>query len=121
MRRFLKMAAVKSSLGANLSRPNPRGQLVDGLRRQLGRWEAAGAAEDAAVFSCGAAAVDRLLPGGGLRHGMLVEWLAESNSEGESPSSKAPPPDLLPAGERVRRRSVCSVRAKHVEKVARWW
>ena len=92
------MAAVKSSLGANLSRPNPRGQLIDGLRRQLGRWEATGTAEDAAVFSCGAAAVDRLLPGGGLRHGMLVEWVAKSNSEGESPNSNAPPPQPSPGG-----------------------
>src|SRR4051794_1478208 len=61
---------------ADLSRQNLRGQLINGLRRQLGRWEAASAAEDTTVFSCGAAAVDRLLPGGGLRHGMLVEWLA---------------------------------------------
>jgi protein ImuA len=61
---------------ANLSRQDARGQLMNGLRQQLGRWEAAGATEDAVVFSCGAAAVDRLLPGGGLRHGMLVEWLA---------------------------------------------
>ena len=30
------------------------------------------------MFSSGAAAIDRLLPGGGLRHGMLVEWLGES-------------------------------------------
>ena len=34
-------------------------------------------AEEAPTFSSGAAAIDRLLPGGGLRHGMLVEWLAE--------------------------------------------
>lgn len=65
--------------GANLSQQDVRGQLVDGLRQQLGRWEAANAAEDAVVFSCGAAAVDRLLPGGGLRHGMLVEWLAAAS------------------------------------------
>jgi hypothetical protein len=62
-----------------LSQQDARGQLVDGLRRQLGRWEAASAAEDAVVFSCGAAAVDRLLPGGGLRHGMLIEWLAAAS------------------------------------------
>jgi hypothetical protein len=34
-------------------------------------------AEDTPTFSSGAAAIDRLLPGGGLQHGMLVEWLAE--------------------------------------------
>ncbi|HEY3394955.1 MAG TPA: hypothetical protein VGK58_19780 [Lacipirellulaceae bacterium] len=52
-----------------------RGRLMQQLLLQLGRWEAA-AAEDATVFSSGAAAIDRLLPGGGLRHGMLVEWLS---------------------------------------------
>ena len=70
------MRNVPQSEDADLSRQDARGQLVSGLRRQLGRWEAADEAEDAVVFSCGAAAIDRLLPGGGLRHGMLVEWLA---------------------------------------------
>jgi protein ImuA len=70
------MSSAPQSDDADLSRQNPREQLVDGLRRQLGRWEASDAAEDAALFSCGAPAVDRLLPGGGLRHGMLIEWLA---------------------------------------------
>ncbi len=74
------MSGVSQSEGADLSRStalpqaNSRGQLIDGLRQQLGRWGVATAAE-AGVFSCGAAAVDRLLPGGGLRQGMLVEWL----------------------------------------------
>jgi hypothetical protein len=46
------------------------------LRRQLGRWEAAARLdEEANRFSSGCAAIDRLLPGGSLRHGMLVEWL----------------------------------------------
>jgi protein ImuA len=57
-----------------------RGQLVDGLRRQLGRWEAASAVEEANLFSCGVTAIDRLLPGGGLRHGMLVEWVTVNTS-----------------------------------------
>jgi hypothetical protein len=55
------------------------------LQQQLGA--AGSVARDWAVpaahwetFSCGAAALDRLLPGGGLRHGMLVEWLAGSGS-----------------------------------------
>jgi hypothetical protein len=52
----------------------PRGHLVQQLRRQLGRWEAT-PSQDATVFSSGTAAIDRLLPGSGLRHGMLVEWL----------------------------------------------
>ena len=60
----------------NLSQPGSssadlRGELVDDLRRQLGRWGAT-ATTEAAAFSCGAQ-VDRILPGGGLQHGMLVE------------------------------------------------
>lgn len=61
------------------SPPDSRSQLVDGLRQQLGRCGAI-AAEEAAVFSCGAEAVDRLLPAGGLRAGMLVEWLGASGA-----------------------------------------
>jgi len=56
--------------------------MMQQLRQQLGRWEAAAPAEDAEVFSSGAAAIDRLLPGGGLRHGMLVEWLGGMWSSG---------------------------------------
>jgi hypothetical protein len=64
-----------------------RGRLMRQLRRQLGHWEAT-AAKDTAVFSSGAAAIDRLLPGGGLRHGMLVEWLGgESRRAVEQQSS----------------------------------
>src|SRR5262245_49348177 len=56
--------------------------IVRRLREQLGRREAATLGEDINVFSSGAAALDRLLPGGGLRHGMLVEWLAASSGSG---------------------------------------
>ncbi len=52
-----------------------RGQLIDGLRQQLGRWGTTTETEEV-VFSCGAVAIDQLLPGGGLRHGMLIEWLS---------------------------------------------
>ncbi len=83
------MGSIPSDRDANLSLRNSRGRLVNDLRRQLGSWEATGALEEAATFSCGASAIDRLLPGDGLRHGMLIEWLAGSNSE---PSSKAPSP-----------------------------
>lgn len=57
----------------------PRQELLRELRAQLGRSATVLAeGEDASpAFSCGAAVIDRLLPGGGLRHGMLVEWLAE--------------------------------------------
>jgi hypothetical protein len=55
-----------------------RDELLRHLRGQLGRSVATPTlVEDAIVFSTGSAAIDRLLPGGGLRHGMLVEWLAE--------------------------------------------
>jgi hypothetical protein len=59
---------------------DPRGDLVRELRGQLGSSVALASAvegKEVVTFSCGVVAVDRLLPGGGLRHGMLVEWLAE--------------------------------------------
>jgi hypothetical protein len=64
-----------------------RGYLIRQLRQQLGRCEAPFSTGDAAVSSCGtfssgAAALDRVLPGGGLRHGMLVEWLSEQSASG---------------------------------------
>jgi hypothetical protein len=64
-----------------------RGYLIHKLRQQLGRCEPTFSAADAAecpsgTFSSGTAAIDRLLPGGGLRHGMLVEWLAEQGANG---------------------------------------
>jgi hypothetical protein len=76
------MSGVSQSECADLSQPDSRGQLIDGLRQQLGRWGAATEAEEGGVFSCGAAAVDRLLPGGGLRHGMLVEWVGACGGSG---------------------------------------
>ena len=55
------------------------GEVLRQLREKLGCSLATTAttAEEAPTFSSGAAAIDRLLPGGGLQHGMLVEWLAE--------------------------------------------
>jgi hypothetical protein len=80
---------MNSAPQCNSQRSDPRGDLVQQLRRQLGHWEAdfgelsrATSTENAAVFSSGAAAIDRLLPGGGLRHGMLVEWLGGEWSSG---------------------------------------
>ena len=72
-----------ANLPAHACAPSPRDQLVDRLRQQLGRWEAEGAGE-LNTFSCGAAAIDRLFAGGGLRHGMLVEWLAGAGALGSS-------------------------------------
>jgi len=71
-----------------------RDQLVERLREQLGRWEAS-TVEDAAVFSSGAAVIDRLLPGGGLRHGMLLELVGGKVTSGravERESSRAAEP-----------------------------
>ena len=79
------MSRIPSANAANTTGPDKtspldsRSQLVDGLRQQLGRCGAI-AAEESAVFSCGAEAVDRLLPAGGLRPGMLVEWLGASGA-----------------------------------------
>ena len=52
-----------------------RSRLVDELRRQVGRWEAS-IPHDETTFSSGTAGLDRLLPGGSLRYGMLAEWLS---------------------------------------------
>ena len=93
------MSQISPENCADLSRPaassqsGSREQLMEGLRRQLSRWRAKDTADEA-VFSCGAEAIDRLLPGGGLRHGMLIEWVgAQENSR---------------AGERQSGRSYCS-------------
>src|SRR5262245_12070603 len=74
-------------LESDLSHLDPRGHLIEELQRQLGRvggiaQDRMTTAADLEIFSSGAAALDRLLPGGGLRHGMLVEWLAESTGSG---------------------------------------
>jgi hypothetical protein len=54
---------------------DPRSRLVDELRRQVARWELSIPSADDA-FSSSLAPLDRLLPGGGLRYGMLTEWLS---------------------------------------------
>jgi protein ImuA len=82
------MSNVSQSNNADLTQSSgspacdSRTQVVGELRDQLGRWGAANLAEDPAVFSSGAAVVDTLLPGGGLRHGMLVEWLGDFGRSG---------------------------------------
>jgi hypothetical protein len=54
---------------------DPRTRLLDELRRQVGQWEVSSLSEEA-TFSSGMAGLDRLLPGGRLRYGMLTEWLS---------------------------------------------
>jgi hypothetical protein len=83
------MSSAPQFQNADLSRDAPlpridsRSELVDSLRRQLGCLETANTADEASVFSCGVPALDRLLPGGGLRHGMLVEWIGAKSSRAE--------------------------------------
>jgi hypothetical protein len=66
------------------SEHDPRERLLRQLRRQLDKPGARAAmpAEGAMWFSAGAPAIDRLLPGGGLQYGMLIEWLAELPGRG---------------------------------------
>jgi protein ImuA len=77
----VQMSNVFGAPHVNLSwqeqppRLDSRDQLINGLRQQLGRWGTTAETEEA-VFSCGVTAIDQLLPGGGLRHGMLIEWLS---------------------------------------------
>ncbi len=54
---------------------DPRSRLIDELRHQVGQWEVSRPGEEVA-FSSGMAGLDRLLPGGSLRYGMLAEWLS---------------------------------------------
>jgi hypothetical protein len=62
-----------------------RDKITRQLRQQLGRWQTvlpvAGPLTESS-FSTGVAPLDRLLPGGGLRHGMLVEWLSKGPASG---------------------------------------
>src|SRR3954467_8533306 len=74
------MSSAPYSQIVDLSQPRSRGEVVEGLGQRLGGWGSSDAAADPAVFSCGVMAVDRLLPSGGLRHGMLLESVAASES-----------------------------------------
>jgi hypothetical protein len=83
-----------------------RDKITHQLRERLSRWEnAGGPAQGRAgeTFSAGAAALDRLFPGGGLRHGMLVEWLAEHRA------SRAATLSLLAAREAARQGGIAVV------------
>jgi hypothetical protein len=57
----------------DLLQGEPRSRLVEELRRKMVRWEVSA---ETSVFSSGVSALDGLLPGGGLRYGMLTEWLS---------------------------------------------
>src|SRR5688572_12999802 len=63
--------------------PSPsRSQLVGTLRRQLARKEGLRLARDVEPLSTGVAALDELLPWGGLRPGSLVEYLPAGEASG---------------------------------------
>src|SRR5688500_12353372 len=57
-----------------------RGQLVDSLRRRMERLSGVPGQEEE-VISTGSP-LDKLFPQGGMRRGMLVEWLAEHPGSG---------------------------------------
>ena len=60
----------------------PVSSLVDSLRAQLARWEARRPGRDESPISSGCQALDRLLPGGGLPRGALVECLEDEAGAG---------------------------------------
>ena len=60
----------------------PPGPPLDQLRRQVAAVEGGPSAEEAGAVSTGVAALDALLPRGGLRRGSLVEWLAAAPGGG---------------------------------------
>ncbi len=65
---------------SGFSQKEARSRLMNNLRQRLDRWTPSPRTDGGLLFSCGAAAVDRLLPCGGLRYGMLLELLGERGS-----------------------------------------
>jgi hypothetical protein len=59
-----------------------RAAIVAQLAEQLRRFDAARWTAAEGVISTGSAALDRLLPEGGLRRGSLVEWLSDASGSG---------------------------------------
>src|SRR5262245_43118102 len=57
-------------------------ELVASLRREVARLEAGRPLENERPVSTGSAALDRLLPAGGLRRGTLVEYLSPAAGSG---------------------------------------
>lgn len=62
-----------------MATPTSRDEILRQLRRQLAGPAPATPAE---TVSCGCADIDRMLPGGGLQRGTLVEWLAAGEGSG---------------------------------------
>jgi protein ImuA len=61
---------------------SPTPSLVDALRAQLAHWEARRPGRDTSLISSGCQALDRLLPGGGLPRGALIECLEDEAGAG---------------------------------------
>jgi hypothetical protein len=65
-------------------RHDSRGVLLRQLQRQLEQGVSSSLPPaPCSPLSSGSAAIDRLLPGGGLRHGMLVEWVGGESGRAE--------------------------------------
>ena len=61
-------------------------EIVRALGEQVRRLEGAQPVSPEGLVSTGCEALDRLLPGGGLSRGALVEWLAAAPGGGRSSS-----------------------------------
>jgi len=64
------------------SRTKTKDALITELREQLRAASSPAICHDPTLLSTGAAPLDRLLPEGGLRRGMLVEWLSAGRGSG---------------------------------------
>lgn len=69
-------------MSVTCSTTDSRELLLAHLRGELGRLEAGRRPADEQVLSSGSPALDRLLPGGGVRRGTLVEYLAAAPGSG---------------------------------------
>jgi protein ImuA len=69
-------------IAARVALDPARQALVARLQRQVERIEGLRLAEDERLISTGAVPLDRLLPGGGLRRGSLVEYLSPGPGSG---------------------------------------
>lgn len=74
---------MSASMPESVSLLSP-GDLVASLRRQIAAAEQTRRTKGAETISTGCAALDQLLPHGGLMRGTLVEWLAAEAGAGET-------------------------------------
>jgi protein ImuA len=81
-----------------MAAPAAQQSLVAALRRQVERLEGHHALADEAVVSCGSPPLDRMLPGGGLRWGTLIEYLAPAAACGAAGLAMAAAREACRAG-----------------------